>query len=167
MMEKEGLATGSVMPTAAAGAGDKLNKTLDIGAGDAQADTSEHREAGERDLLVVDDNVDSAESLAMLLDISGYPTRIANDGPAALAAVAERLPYTVILDIGMPGMDGYEVARRLRVNYPSETLQLIGLSGYGDEESRRNMRAAGFDGNLVKPVDVEAIIAILRPKPGA
>lgn len=118
--------------------------------------------AEQNDLLVVDDNVDSAESLAMLLDIHGYPTRIANDGLSALDAVTARLPRTVILDIGMPGIDGYEVARRLRSRYSPSALQLIGLSGYGDEASRRQAEEAGFDHHLVKPVDVEAIIAILR-----
>lgn len=114
------------------------------------------------DLLVVDDNVDSAESLAMLLDISGYQTRTVNDGLSALEAVAASLPRAVILDISMPGIDGYEVARRLRVTYPSSELQLIGLSGYGDEASRKQSQQVGFDHLLVKPVDVEAIIAVLR-----
>lgn len=114
------------------------------------------------DLLVVDDNVDSAESLAMLLDISGYETRIANDGLSAISAVQQRLPRAVILDIGMPGIDGYEVARRLRTQYSSAELQLIGLSGYGDDASKRQAVAAGFDHHLVKPIDVEAIIAVLR-----
>lgn len=116
----------------------------------------------ESDLLVVDDNVDSAESLAMLLDISGYKTRTVNDGFSALDAVAASLPRAVILDISMPGIDGYEVARRLRLTYPSSELQLIGLSGYGDEASRKQSQEVGFDHLLVKPVDVEAIIAVLR-----
>ena len=114
------------------------------------------------DLLVVDDNVDSAESLAMLLDISGFETRVANDGLAALDAVQAKLPKAIILDISMPGIDGYEVARRLRARYASDELQLIGLSGYGDADSRRQADAAGFDHLLVKPVNVDAIIAILR-----
>ncbi|MGI4985236.1 MAG: response regulator [Janthinobacterium lividum] len=114
------------------------------------------------DLLVVDDNVDSAESLGMLLDLCGYPTRLAHDGPAALAAVEAALPRTVILDISMPGMDGYEVAQRLRSRYSAEQLQLVGLSGYGDQESHRRAQAAGFDRLLVKPVDVDTIIAVLK-----
>lgn len=114
------------------------------------------------DLLVVDDNVDSAESLAMLLEISGYETRVVNDGVAALAAVEARRPKTILLDISMPGMDGYEVARRLRASYTSAELQLVGLSGYGDPDSRRQADAAGFDHLLVKPVSVDTIIAVLR-----
>lgn len=115
----------------------------------------------QKDLLVVDDNVDSAESLAMLLEIHGYTARVVHDGLAALAAVAARVPDAVILDISMPGMDGFEVARRLRTQFNAAQLKLIGLSGYGDEGSRRQAQAAGFDQLLVKPIDVEGVIAAL------
>ncbi|KKB65153.1 hypothetical protein WM40_00285 [Robbsia andropogonis] len=115
----------------------------------------------QKDLLVVDDNVDSAESLAMLLEIHGYSARVVHNGHAALAAVAARVPEAVILDISMPGMDGFEVARRLRTQFTSAQLKLIGLSGYGDEGSRRQAQEAGFDQLLVKPIDVEGVIATL------
>ena len=118
--------------------------------------------ANNKEVLVVDDNVDAAESLMMLLEIHGFETRMANSGPAALAAVAEKVPTTVILDISMPGMDGYEVARRLREHYPSERLQLLGLSGYGDAESSRKAEQAGFDRLLLKPISVDTIVAQLR-----
>jgi CheY-like chemotaxis protein len=102
--------------------------------------------------LVVDDNVDGAESLATLLKLLGHEVHVAHDGPAALLATADVRPEVVFLDIGLPGMDGYEVARRLRRPGRSEAL-LVALTGYGQEEDRRRSREAGFDHHLVKPVD--------------
>jgi PAS domain S-box-containing protein len=104
-----------------------------------------------RRVLVVDDNADSAESLAMILEIRGHQARIAADGPQALEVARELRPEVVMLDIGLPGMDGYEVARRLRAEH--DGLLLIALTGYGQDEDRRRSKEAGFDHHLVKPVD--------------
>lgn len=112
------------------------------------ADARPHR------ILVVDDNVDAASSLAMLLGLDGHATRVAHCGLDALAAVAEFEPHTVLLDLGLPDISGYEVARRLRAMraLPSQP-RLIALTGWGSDEDRRQTDAAGFDAHLVKPVD--------------
>jgi PAS domain S-box-containing protein len=112
-------------------------------------------------ILVVDDSRDEAESLAMLLNLMGSDVRVAHDGPAALEAMSSYQPAVVLLDIGMPGMDGYEVARRARRQPGLKDVTLIALTGWGQEEDRRRCREAGFDHHLVKPVDLEALQALL------
>jgi signal transduction histidine kinase/ActR/RegA family two-component response regulator len=106
-------------------------------------------------VLVVDDNRDAADSLALLLGMAGYEVRTAHDGLAALDAALTWQPAVVILDIGLPKMDGFEVARRLRQRRGGEQLLLLALTGYGSEEDRKKSRAAGFDAHLVKPADLE------------
>ncbi|SDV48072.1 ATP-binding protein [Chitinasiproducens palmae] len=125
----------------------------------ASADTEAAAPQGE--ILIVDDNVDSADSLALVLGLYDYRTRTAYGGLAALAAVEERMPRAVILDIGMPDLDGYEVARRLRARHGPEEMLLIGLSGYGDESVARRAAQSGFDHRLVKPVDMDALRKLL------
>jgi CheY-like chemotaxis protein len=120
------------------------------------------RSRGEKKVLVVDDNADAAESLALLLDATGATTSVAYDGPAALRAFAEQRPDVVLLDIGMPGMDGYEVARSIRERWPQSGATLVALTGWGQEEDRRRTAAAGFDHHLVKPAGFEEIEAILE-----
>jgi two-component system CheB/CheR fusion protein len=110
-----------------------------------------------RRILVVDDNKDSAESMAMLLRLSDHEVRIAYDGDAALSLAAEHAPEVVLLDIGLPGMDGYQVARRLRELPQTRESLLIALTGYGQAEDRRRSTEAGFDGHFVKPVHIEAL----------
>jgi two-component system CheB/CheR fusion protein len=110
-----------------------------------------------RRILIVDDNRDSAESMAMLLQLSGHATWIAYDGHAALALAAEHAPDVVLLDIGLPGMDGYQVARRLRELPQTCDSLLIALTGYGQADDRRRSAEAGFDGHFVKPVDIDAL----------
>lgn len=112
-------------------------------------------------ILVVDDNIDAAESLAMLLQLDGHSTRVAHDGPAALVAAREFLPATVFLDIGLPGMSGYEVARQLRAERGA-ALRLIALTGWGTDDDKRKAQAAGFDRHLVKPVDPTRLAAMLE-----
>ncbi|MEX3690587.1 ATP-binding protein [Paraburkholderia sp. BR14263] len=112
-------------------------------------------------ILVVDDNRDAADSLGMLLELYGADVSIVRDGPAALAALDIFRPDVVLLDIGMPGMDGYEVARRAREKPGFQRLTLIALSGWGQEEDRRRSRDAGIDHHLVKPVDVSALEHLL------
>jgi CheY-like chemotaxis protein len=112
-------------------------------------------------ILVVDDNHDAADSLSMLLDMYGAETRVANDGPAALAALGEFQPDVMVLDIGMPGMDGYELARRARAQPGGLGLTLIALSGWGQDEDRRRSKEAGIDHHLVKPVNLDALSSLL------
>jgi signal transduction histidine kinase/ActR/RegA family two-component response regulator len=115
-----------------------------------------------RRVLVVDDNRDSAESLGMLLQLLGADVRIVHDGRAALEAVGTYRPAIVLLDIGMPGMDGHEVARRIRQQPELEEVTLVALTGWGQEQDRRASRSAGFDYHLVKPADLPAIEALLK-----
>jgi two-component system CheB/CheR fusion protein len=105
-----------------------------------------------RRVLVVDDNLDCAESLAELLGYSGYEAAIARDGQSAIDSVESFKPEVVLLDIGLPGTDGYEVARILRRKFADRKLLLIAISGYGQENDRARSKAAGFDYHMVKPV---------------
>ena len=114
-----------------------------------------------RRVLVVDDNADAAESLALLLYTAGAEVRIANDGPAGLQAADEFRPHAVLLDLGMPGMDGFEVARRLRADARQAGLVIVALTGWGQEEDRHRTRSGGFDRHLTKPVDVDGLLDIL------
>ncbi|MDB5945482.1 MAG: response regulator, partial [Ramlibacter sp.] len=111
--------------------------------------------------LVVDDNLDAAESLGMLLDFLGADVRQARDGPDALDVFAEYAPSVVLLDIGMPGMNGYEVARTIRSRHPSHPATLVALTGWGQDEDRRRARDAGFDHHLVKPAELDALQQLL------
>jgi signal transduction histidine kinase/ActR/RegA family two-component response regulator len=118
------------------------------------------RASGHR-LLVVDDNDDAATSLAMLLKLQGHEVRIANDGPSALKLATSYRPSVVFLDIGMPGMDGYEVARRMRGTPGLENIILAALTGWGQKEDRRRTAEAGFDYHLVKPAGLTAVESLL------
>ncbi len=115
-----------------------------------------------RRVLVVDDNVDSARGTALILNRNGHEVRVAYDGPGAVAAAQEFLPEFVLLDIGLPGMDGYEVARHLRQDANLAGLTLVAVSGYGQESDRRRSQEAGFDQHLVKPVDPGVLLGLLR-----
>ncbi len=110
-----------------------------------------------RKILVVDDNVDSAESLTFLLKSNGDELRIAHDGPSALTAARSFLPDIILLDIGLPSLSGYEVAGQLRTYPETQHAVLIALTGYGQPEDRRKAMEAGFDHHLVKPVDLEKL----------
>src|SRR5262249_15366303 len=106
-----------------------------------------------RRVLIVDDNVDATQTLAMLLRILGQDVRTAHDGPQALEAARDFHPEIAFLDIGLPGMSGYELARRLRQEAGGQALVLVALTGWGQEEDCRRSRAAGFDEHLTKPAD--------------
>jgi CheY-like chemotaxis protein len=108
--------------------------------------------AESRRVLVVEDDPDSAQSLAMLLQIWGHQVEIAPDGHQALDAARRFEPEIVLLDIGIPGLDGYEVAERLRSEHGSE-LKLVALTGYGREDDRQRSRDAGFDRHMTKPLE--------------
>jgi CheY-like chemotaxis protein/anti-sigma regulatory factor (Ser/Thr protein kinase) len=112
-------------------------------------------------ILVVDDNSDSAQSLAMLLDTMGHRTFTAYDGHEAMAAIEQQRPDVVLLDIGLPGLSGYEVCQRVRAQEWGKKTTLIALTGWGQEDDRRRTREAGFNGHLVKPVDVEQLMDLL------
>ena len=115
-----------------------------------------------RRILVVDDNKDSAESLATLLELIGHEVHTAHDGLEAVDAAAKLEPDVILLDIGLPRLNGYEAARRIRQQRRrGSTLKLVALSGWGQEEDRRRSEAAGFDAHLVKPVDLDALSNLL------
>jgi len=112
-------------------------------------------------VLVCDDNRDAADSLASLLEFLGARATVVYDGPAALAAARAERPRLVLLDIGMPAMDGYAVARELRALPEGRALTLVALTGWGQQRDRERTRAAGFDRHLVKPVELQALQALL------
>ncbi len=114
-----------------------------------------------RRVLIVDDNADAARSLAMLMEIGGHEVRLGYDGPMGLTEAEKFLPEVVLLDIGLPGMDGLEVARRLRALNLSPRPLLVALTGYGQAEDVRRSHEAGFDHHLVKPADPQALTALL------
>ena len=112
-------------------------------------------------ILVVDDNVDAAESLAHLLRLFGHEVRTVHNGLNALVVAHNLKPNVALLDLGLPGIDGFELARRFRREYPDNRLLLIALTGYGQDEDRRRTADAGFDHHLVKPADLEEVQRIL------
>lgn len=114
-----------------------------------------------RSILVVDDNRDAAESLAMLLKIYGHEVHIAHDGLEAVEAASRLRLDVILLDIGLPGVDGYEAARRIRAQQREMSLMLVALTGWGQEEDRRRSEQAGFDAHMVKPVDFAALTKLL------
>jgi CheY-like chemotaxis protein len=113
------------------------------------------------DILVVDDNHDAADMLAALLQGHGHQVRVVYDGQAALDAFVERPPTLVLLDIGLPTVDGFEVARRVREQF-GRGPRLVALSGYGQHSDLERSAASGFDLHLVKPVDIDDILAAIR-----
>jgi PAS domain S-box-containing protein len=129
--------------------------------------TASHEETGpahpgDRKVLIVDDNVDAAISLSLLLQTLGFSTRVAHDGREALATAPEFKPEVVVLDIGMPGLSGYDVARELRSRPGGSALRLVALTGWGHEEDKRMAREAGFDHHLTKPVSIDELLARLE-----
>jgi CheY-like chemotaxis protein len=114
-----------------------------------------------RRILVVDDNEDAAETLGLLLDTMGHDVRVTHDGPAALEAVNDFTPDVVFLDIGMPGMNGYEVARRMRAIAELDATVLVAVTGWGQDEDRERSREAGFHLHVVKPVDAAGLRSLL------
>jgi CheY-like chemotaxis protein len=112
-------------------------------------------------VLVVDDNADAADMLAAALSAKGYQTRVAHDGPAALLTAEKFRPAIAFLDLGLPVMDGYELATRLHEIPELRNLRLIAVTGYGQESDRRKTRQAGFHHHLVKPVDLQAVDEVL------
>ena len=118
-------------------------------------------------ILVVDDNRDAAQSLGMLLEALGAEVRVACDGAEALQVFQSYDPAVVLMDIGMPVMDGYEVARRMRTRFPERRPTIVAVTGWGQEEDRRRARDAGFDHHLIKPPEIAALQALLASVPSA
>jgi len=114
-----------------------------------------------RRILVVDDNKDAAKSLAMLLKFQGYQTQTANDGEAAVSSAQAFQPDIILLDIGLPKLNGYDACRAIRAQSADKQPLIVALTGWGQEEDRRKSREAGFDAHLVKPVDYESLVKVL------
>ncbi len=127
-----------------------------------QAHAEPCQSANMRRVLVVDDNVDSAQSTAMLLELAGHEVRVVHEGTGALTAAAQFRPDVVVMDIGLPGMSGYDVARHLRGRRETARVLLIALTGYGQPDDVFRIKAAGFDHHLVKPASPEQIAALVR-----
>jgi signal transduction histidine kinase len=125
------------------------------------AAAAERREARQLRVLVVDDSVDSAESMAIILEMSGHDVRKAHNGPDALRTASDYKPDVVLMDIGMPGMSGHEVAQKMRETSATRDVVLIAMTGYGRQIDRDQSRAAGFDHHLVKPLDFEKLNEVL------
>jgi two-component system CheB/CheR fusion protein len=112
-------------------------------------------------VLVVDDNFDAAETLVMLLEMMGHEVKMANDGPEAIEVASRERPGVVLLDIGMPGMNGYDVARKLREQPETQGAVLVAMTGWGQEEDMKRSKEAGFDHHLVKPVEPSVLSKLL------
>jgi CheY-like chemotaxis protein len=115
----------------------------------------------QRRILIVDDNVDAGVLFGMLLQEEGHDVQLAHDGPTALETAAGFLPEVVLLDLGMPHMDGHEVAVRLRQQPALKSILLLALSGYSRDDKQRRCLEEGFDAYLVKPVTLEALYDVL------
>lgn len=111
-------------------------------------------------VLVVDDNEDAADSLATLLGVMGYEVRTAYDGPEAIAAADEFQPEVALLDIGLPRLSGYDIARHVRARRGADVL-LVAITGWGQEEDRRRAEEAGFDHHFTKPADFERLVELI------
>src|SRR4029078_11300814 len=111
-------------------------------------------------VLVVDDNVDAAQSTGLLLEMLGAVTSLVHAGPTALEMLDSFAPTIVLLDLGLPGMDGHQVAMRIRANPVWRGVKLVALTGWGQEEDRRATEATGFDHHLVKPASIESLRAL-------
>jgi CheY-like chemotaxis protein len=150
------------------GQGSEFTVTLPLAAEQKPAKAAGAHDAAQipsRRILVVDDNRDAADSLSMVLKFLGADVRVARDGPEALEAFEAYYPSVVLLDIGMPGMDGYEVARRIRAQSPGPRPTIVALTGWGQENDRREAREAGFDHHMVKPAEIGALKELLRSIP--
>ncbi len=155
--------------SAGAGRGSEFLVRLPLLAGVAQPASqpapSELAAVTARRILIVDDNRDAATSLAMLLGLVGHETHVAHDGIEAVTAASRLRPDVVLLDIGLPGMNGYDAARSIRGEAWGEPMLLLALTGWNKEDVGPKSRDAGFDGHLVKPVDLDALMRLLAGSP--
>jgi CheY-like chemotaxis protein len=123
------------------------------------------REAGAR-ILVVEDNADTAESMARILELFDHAVRIAGNGPQAIAVAQRWHPEFILLDLGLPAMDGYEVAIRLRREEWCLETVIIAVTGHGQARDRQRSRESGIDHHLLKPVDLEVLLSLLSQPAG-
>jgi CheY-like chemotaxis protein len=142
----------------------RLPVAIDRAALPSRETPAEFKPNGKRRILVVDDNRDNANSLSMLLKLTGNETSVAYDGEQAVEAAASQRPDVIILDIGLPKLNGYDACRKIRANDWAEGVLIIALTGWGQEEDRRKSAAAGFDAHLVKPVDHSELMRLLSSK---
>jgi CheY-like chemotaxis protein len=131
---------------------------LTVGASDT--DASAHETTGRR-ILIADDNKDAADALAMILELGGHEVRVAHNGRVALSLAQTFRPDVALLDIGMPDMSGYEVARALRHERWGKEIYLVALTGWGQEGDRQKALDAGFDRHMTKPIDPDALESFL------
>lgn len=163
-----GLHGGQVVAhSAGAGKGSTFTITLPLTERNAEttlnsADAGSVADITPLNLMVVDDNVDAAQSLADLLEIDGHHVLVLEDAMSALAAPGRNTIQVFILDIGLPVMSGYELARRLRADPATSEAVLIALTGYGQAHDRVLTKSAGFDHHFVKPLDLEQLDTVLR-----
>lgn len=159
-------AQGGTVRASSAGAnrGSEFEVRLPVAAADAKPAPAhaQHGSGRSRRILIVEDHPDSAQTLATLVSLDGHEVRTASTGMAALAIVPQFQPEVVLVDIGLPGMDGFEVARRLRATDASARSLIVAVTGYGQERDRQSAIAAGFDHHLVKPVNVQALSDVIR-----
>jgi two-component system CheB/CheR fusion protein len=131
-------------------------------AGPAESQQRECRSQGNsRRILLIDDNVDLTTTMSALLRLGGHEVAVCCDGPSGIEAASEQVPEVILIDIGLPGMNGYEVASRLRQTPQFDRTMLVAVTGYGQADDRRRAREAGFDHHLVKPVFFEALQQLL------
>jgi len=143
---------------------------MDAAAADVREADGVDQQTSSRRYLVVDDNEDAAEALGLLLEMSGHVVRMVHSGHLAIAAAREFHPDVMLLDVGLPGMDGYEVVRQFRASPDLAQLMIIATTGYGRAEDRARCLAAGFNHHLVKPLDVDEIERLVggsSTRPGA
>ncbi|MCU0634290.1 MAG: response regulator [Gemmatimonadaceae bacterium] len=114
-------------------------------------------------ILVVDDNVDGATSLALLLELGGHDVSVAFNGTDALERIPVLKPHVLLLDIGLPGLSGFDICRQVRAMPEGAGMVIVALTGWGQEQDRARSREAGFDAHLVKPVGHEDLLRTLRP----
>jgi CheY-like chemotaxis protein len=132
-----------------------------VAAGRRASDRYAASRPGEFGVLIVDDNRDATDSMAMLLKMEGYDVRVAYDGQQALDAVGNSRPDVILLDIGLPGMDGFQVAQRVRADPDNRAIVIVAVSGYGQEEHRARSNQAGCDHHLVKPIEPAIVSELL------
>lgn len=154
----EGLGKGSEFIVRLPAAGDRAAPRLEV--------LEDEITPSRRHILVVDDNRDSAESLATLLRLTGNEASVAYDGEQAIEAAARQRPDVILLDIGLPRLNGYDVCRRIREHRWAQNVLIIALTGWGQKEDRRKSAEAGFDGHLVKPVDHAELMRLLASPRG-
>jgi PAS domain S-box-containing protein len=152
------------------GKGSEFTVRLDLPAtvpASAAKETRAERPAMARRILVVDDNIDAARTLEFLLKSLGHEVAVAHEGVQAIEAATQFRPQVALLDIGMPGMSGYDLARRLRALWPEQALRIVAITGWGQEVDRQRSQEAGFDLHLVKPVELHQLQSALAGTNGS